>query len=294
MFPSRTKSVISLLRFEIEESPGLMLEVQKLQDFRDGNHGNVPGQDVLGKVTKVEDPEQAREASHRLGGDGANDPVREGILLGVDAGELLDLGNHQAGESRTEFACGLDATDGGIFAGSDLTRAQALRDGLLVGHRVGVRYGTASALFVFLERAFDDGDQPACVERFGDGVDGAGLLHELAADLVALGAHQDDGQVLPLGFGSELATELIAVHARHHEVEQDQVDFLSRVQLIERILAVLGDQRFVGASLENGGHHLANGGAVVDDQDACAHETNSCGVGRLPLPYPSSAPKRYY
>jgi hypothetical protein len=45
---------------------------------------------------------------------------------------------------------------------------------------------------VLLERAFHHRDQTARVERLGNRVDGAGLLHELAANLVAFRAHQHD------------------------------------------------------------------------------------------------------
>ena len=40
----------------------------------------------------------------------------------------------------------------------------------------------------------DDGDEGLGVEGLGDGVDGAGLLHEVLADAVGLRAHQDDGR----------------------------------------------------------------------------------------------------
>ena len=59
----------------------------------------------------------------------------------------------------------------------------------------GMELDLGNALGRLLQRALDDRDEPARVERLGDGVDGARLLHELAADLVALGAHQHDRQM---------------------------------------------------------------------------------------------------
>jgi hypothetical protein len=68
----------------------------------------------------------------------------------------------------------------------------------------------------------------------------------------------------------QLATELVAVHARHHEVEQHEIDRTS-LELLERILTVLGRDRLERARLQDGRDHLSDRGAVVDDEDACAH-----------------------
>ena len=106
---------------------------------------------------------------------------------------LQQLGRDQPRQRAAELLRGLHAPQPRIFAEAGAARAQALHRARLVlveRHRLGVGHRPAAAFAVLLERAFDHRDQAARVERLGDGVDGARLLHELAADLVALGAHQ--------------------------------------------------------------------------------------------------------
>jgi hypothetical protein len=98
---------------------------------------------------------------------------------------------------------------------------------VLVGHRAPTGHRARAPLGRLGERALDHGDEGARVEGLGDGVDGARLLHELAADLVALRAHQHDRQ-RAVRARAQLATELVAVHARHHEVEQHELDLHPR------------------------------------------------------------------
>ncbi len=122
------------------------------------------------------------------------------------------------------------------------------------------------------ERVLHDGDERLCVEGLGDRVDRAGLLHELVADAVALGAHENDRHRRELGVRAERATELVAVHPRHHEVEKNEVRLhLVPLERAERVLAVRSERRFVTVALENGGHDPPDGGAVVHDEDARGH-----------------------
>ena len=120
------------------------------------------------------------------------------------------------------------------------------------------------------EGVLDDGDERERVERLRDRVHRAGLVDELTADLVALRAHEHDGQALQQSIAANFTTELIAVHFRHHEIREHQVD-LVLTELSERIVAVLGRDGLVTLFVQDGGYHLADGRAVVDDEDACAH-----------------------
>src|SRR5947208_962936 len=79
------------------------------------------------------------------------------------------------------------------------------------------------------------------VDRLGDRVDRAGLLDELASDLVALGAHQHDRQRPVRRVRAELAAELVAVHPRHHEIEQDDVVLRPFLDELDALGAVLRD-----------------------------------------------------
>ena len=90
---------------------------------------------------------------------------------------------------------------------------------------MGIEFDLANpAIGDLLQGALDHRDETARVEWLGDCIERPGLLHELAADLVALRAHEHDRQVLQLRVGAHLAAELVAVHPRHHEVEQHQID----------------------------------------------------------------------
>ena len=78
------------------------------------------------------------------------------------------------------------------------------------------------------------------------------------------------------------AAELEAVHLRHDEVDQDDVDLLGLVsgvfgragrvdQLLERGVPVGRLDGLEPVPFEDRAHDLANGRAVVDDEDAGAH-----------------------
>ncbi len=162
-----------------------------------------------------------------------------------------------------------------IDAGHDLAGHHGFGDGRLVGHGARLGHHRTTTLLVLLQRALDHRDQAASVKGLGDGVDGPGLLHELTPDLVALGAHQHHGHVGALRMRAQLATELVAVHARHHEVEQDQIELDARLDLDQRVLAVFGGDGVVALRRQRR-HDLADRGAVVDDEDARAHERRYC------------------
>ena len=85
------------------------------------------------------------------------------------------------------------------------------------------------------------GQQLALVDRLGQEVVGAGLqgLHLL---LVAARGDHHDRQVGGVGLLADPAAHLVAVHAGHHDVQEDEVD-LGPVDRLQRLLAGLADAR---------------------------------------------------
>src|SRR5215469_13821516 len=91
----------------------------------------------------------------------------------------------------------------------------------------------------------------------------------LLVDLVDLGGKKDDGNVARPRVVLELAADLIAVHARHHHVEQDQVWLLGAGRDGQRLLSVgchLGPERVLQHAGDDG--NICR--RVVDDQHELA------------------------
>src|SRR4029078_3388307 len=98
------------------------------------------------------------------------------------------------------------------------------------------RFGHATAVDA-IERMLDEREEGLGVERLGDRVDGSRLEHELVADLVRFGAHENDGERLAHVGLWELAAELEPVHLRHHEVDEHEVEGVADLlQRLERDL----------------------------------------------------------
>src|SRR5207245_4668347 len=82
-------------------------------------------------------------------------------------------------------------------------------------------------------------------------------------------AHQDDRQRRVLRAAAHAATELKAVHLGHHEVEQDEIDVRPvALERVERELPVGGGDGLVAMALEDPRHHLADGRAIVHDENS--------------------------
>ena len=62
-----------------------------------------------------------------------------------------------------------------------------------------------------------------------------------------------------------MVTDLVAVHARHHDVEQDQVGRVVRLVDLQRFLAAIGHFDLV-VVLEQAAHQREVVGGVVDHQ----------------------------
>src|SRR5690606_4485436 len=78
-------------------------------------------------------------------------------------------------------------------------------------------------------------------------------------------------------------------HARHDEVDQHQIGLTLFGQHLHRVHTVRGVHGLIVLTSENRAHHLSNGGAVINDQNACAHESHdrralrSSGIQILPV-----------
>src|SRR5512147_3122807 len=106
-------------------------------------------------------------------------------------------------------------------------------------------------------------DRPG--KRLVDIVDSADLKSILLVDGVGLSGEEDHRDVAGHRIGLQPAADLIAVHARHHHVEQDQIWLLRGGGEHQRLLAVGRDLGPVGA-FEHTGDHPDIGRRVVDDQ----------------------------
>ena len=75
--------------------------------------------------------------------------------------------------------------------------------------------------------------------------------------------HQDRNRV---SRGAQFAREGIAVHAGHHDVQQDEIDMVA-VQKRERVLSVDRGYYAVFCAFQHGLHELARVGVVLYDKD---------------------------
>ncbi len=96
--------------------------------------------------------------------------------------------------------------------------------------------------------------------------------------LFALGGDDDDRDVLVGGFLLDALEELQAVHDRHVDVEQDEIDLPFLGQLVEGLDAVHGaDQLAVLVPGEEELVHLVNECRIVDGEDLPQHPALSRG-----------------
>jgi len=99
-----------------------------------------------------------------------------------------------------------------------------------------------------------------------DIVDGADVEAFLLVQFVGLGGEEDDGNVARGGIVLQSPADLIAVHAGHHHVEQDEIGLLGGSGDCQGLFAVgghLGAERV----LQHPGNDRNVGRRVVDDQD---------------------------
>ena len=104
----------------------------------------------------------------------------------------------------------------------------------------------------------------ADAERLGDVVVGADLEAEDLVDLVVAGGQHDDRNLAP---GAEPAADLDPVEARHHHVEDDEVEAL-RGEQVERLAAVACDHDLIALLAKRIRKKRLDRLLVVDEQDA--------------------------
>ena len=85
--------------------------------------------------------------------------------------------------------------------------------------------------------------------------------------LLGKGADEYDGNPLELVIGFEVFADLVSVHLRHIDVQQDQVRGIAPRRQ-QRQLAAGNRSDFIPAVLEHAGQHLEIGRGVVHYQDA--------------------------
>ena len=68
--------------------------------------------------------------------------------------------------------------------------------------------------------------------------------------------------------GAQAAAELVAVHAGHQDIGDDQVG-LGPGNLLQRHVALVRGRNVVAAAAQRLGEHLRVGALVVDHQDSC-------------------------
>ena len=114
-----------------------------------------------------------------------------------------------------------------------------------------------------LGRLVEDDAQLVDVERLGDVVEST-ELHGADRRLHGLGSRQHDDRHARIA-APHLLEQLEAVHARHDDVEEDDVERPGRERL-QRVGARRDRDRVVGV-LQDHAQRLAHPGLVVDDED---------------------------
>ena len=112
----------------------------------------------------------------------------------------------------------------------------------------------------------DAGQHHRWADGFGDVVDGPEAEAELFILDTGLGRQKDDRNVAGLGILLQLATDLVAIHLRHHDIEQDQIRLRLAGGDAQRLLPMIGHLDLV-AILEQETHHGQVFRGVVHDQN---------------------------
>ena len=177
--------------------------------------------------------------------------LEDGLVAGVDD-ELGHLRRQEAAE-----------------AGRPLERRDLRLDALLQLTVPRLQLGglPADRVLVALDpnERLDPGEQLGLVERLGDEVVGPGFDRP---DLLLGVARRDhhDRQVGGLRVLADPPAHLVAVHARHHDVEQDDVGRLL-AQHVQRLLAGRGGQHPIAARAQHRVEQPDVRRLVVDDED---------------------------
>jgi len=188
------------------------------------------------------------------------DPFETLIACAVAVGvvvllEIVHVQQHQRdGRSTTLGASPLDLEDISEMA-SVGDAGQGIHGGQL---------DQQITLLFLLEVAADAGLDRRDVEGLGDVVDHSPLEPPGLVLPAVLGGEEDDRNVLQRGILLQTAADLVAIHLRHHDVQQDQVGLVYNDHL-EGLLAAGGDLHQVVA-FQRLHQHPAVCRNVIDDQ----------------------------
>ncbi len=134
----------------------------------------------------------------------------------------------------------------------------------------------------------DTGQHLGDVKWLGDVVDATGGEADQLVFHLAERRHEDDGNRAGASVGLQVARRVVAVHHRHHHVQQDQVRAQEGGPL-QRLAAVLRDGHRVAVLLQRVDQQAQIGRRIVNDQDA-ARGTDAGQVVHTPRPaLPSGA-----
>lgn len=125
------------------------------------------------------------------------------------------------------------------------------------------RAGELAALAAAQKRA-DAGDQLAHAEGLGEVVVAADFQ---ADDLVQLGVAGGKEQHGGRGLRAQAAAQLVAVHARQHDIQDKQIIVVGACQR-EGVLAVVDDVGLVALLFQRVADEFGDGRLVVNDKDA--------------------------
>ncbi len=133
--------------------------------------------------------------------------------------------------------------------------------------QLGVFLGDFGLLFANEQLCADAGEQLCGTERFGEIISSAQF--EALDDVVDLGfcGDEQDGDVTGMRLGFENPADFVAVHTRHHDIEEDEVDGMGFVAELERLFATGCDFEIV-VGFEQAEEHIDIFGGVIDQQQA--------------------------
>jgi hypothetical protein len=115
---------------------------------------------------------------------------------------------------------------------------------------------------VAADTSFDDSGR----KRFMDIIHSADLETTGFVFGTSLSCQKNDGDFACSGIGLEAGTDFVAVHARHDDVEEDEIGLYFGRGESEGLFAAGGDFGFVGI-LESARNHSNIERRVVDDED---------------------------
>ena len=120
------------------------------------------------------------------------------------------------------------------------------------------------------------------IDRLGDVVGSAGLEAFLAIALHRLGGDRDQRNVGDRRPAAYLAHRLVAVHLRHHDVDQRHVDIWYLLEDGDAVPAPLGMQHLDVVGLQHAGQRIDVADVVIDDQHLGARQVGGIEtLGRL-------------